>query len=516
MPFLFFLRRNPTVKIEFLSTLKLKVCLGFLLIFILFQSAFSQPISTAPPKIKLAVIIVFDQFRADYLTRFSPQYLPASLPQKKVGGFKYLMEQGANFIDCRFDHYPLYTAPGHAIVVTGGEPYKTLIVGNEWYDENQQKKVYAVSDPKFGLSPRNLGSTTLGDELKLSTEQKSKVVSISLKDRAAILLGGFTADEVFWFDSNHWVTSDFYGKHIPAWAEKVNDGLGKTKEDLVSPRGNELTWNMAMEAVKNEKLGNHDVPDLLTINFASNDYVGHVYGPDSQEVKRMSIASDRGLSAFLNFLNVSVPGGLKSILLVVTADHGIGSLPEYLNSIRIPSERLDPQMTIKTVEDRLTLRFGEGPWVSSFIPPFMYLNPKTISHYSIEEATVEQEAVDALSEEPSILAAYGRTQIMKGALPRNEVSLSIEKSFVPLRSGELVIVPGANVIWSSPKSKEAVHESLYTYDTHVPLLLYGAGIKPGTYTEPVKPIDIAPTVAYLLKTQFPSACEGKILTEAIH
>lgn len=428
-----------------------------------------------------------------------------------------MIEHGANFADCRFDHYPLYTSVGHAVISTGGEPYKTLIVGNEWYDETQHKKVYSVSDPEFLKSPRNLGSTTIGDELKLATEAQSKIVAISLKDRAAILLGGFSADDVFWFNesTNRWETNLFYAKNLPAWVEAINAKLGGKKQNLISAHGNAITWELAAEAVKTELLGKHDVPDLLEVNFSGNDLVGHVYGPDSPEVKRITIASDRQLSQFLNFLQSTVPGGLNSVLLVVTSDHGIASKPEMLKAMRIPGERVNPQAIQDTVEKRLTDRYGEGPWVSAFTPPYLYLNPEAMAHYQLDSETAEKAALETLSEIPSVFAAYGRSQIIEGKTPETELAKTIEKSFVPSRSGNVVVVLRPNAIWSKPSSKQDEHQAPYPYDTHVPLILFGANIKPGVYLDPVKPIDIAPTLAYLLKTQFPSASEGKILKEAI-
>lgn len=495
----------------------------FILVFFA-PSVFSRG-TASPPKIRLAVILVFDQFRADYLSRFEKNFLPSHPRNGQVGGFRYLVEQGAYFADCRYDHYPLYTAPGHAVISTGGEPYKTHIVGNEWYDADQNMDVGAVEDFEFGQSPRHLASTTIGDELKLATHRKSKVIALSLKDRAAILLGGFDADAVLWLDekSRIWTTSSFYSSHLPAWAENFNQTIrprfpASYEALTVSPKGNEMTFAMAETAIVGEKLGNHETPDFLAVNFASTDYVGHKYGPFSPEVKKMTIQTDRRLSEFLKFLQCHVPGGLNSILIVATSDHGVAWRPETLQTFKIPATRIDPEETKTLVENALLKRFGastEGPWVEDFIPPYLYFNPKKARLNPNMEPLLEYYSIQALETQPWAQAVYGRAQIQRGQLPHDAIAEAVERSFSPNRSGDLVIVPKAGDFWSGKTSVQTEHLTPYPYDTHVPLIMMGPGIKTGLYTKPVKPKDIAPTLSYLLKTEMPSACEGKILTEAL-
>ncbi len=556
-------------QIESEVALKQKLIILTTLSLFLLNGGFARPLHSPTP-IRLAVILVFDQFRSDYLTRFSPYFLPAKLSNGKVGGFRFLMENGANFVDCRFDHYPLETAPGHAVISTGGDPYKTGIVANNWYNSNSKKETYVVADDAYGQSPRNLFSTTIGDELKLATGEKSKVVALSLKDRAAILLGGFTANTVLWFDSKTggWVTSSFYTKVLPNWVKWINDGgraqsffgkrwkplasssayhfsrttrMGQSPKNalgidfphpvtggedhpgeayydalLTSPYGNDLTWETATASIQGEQLGQHDVPDLLAVNFASHDYIGHVFGPFSPEAEDAVLRADRALSDFLNYLNRTVPGGLQSVLLVATGDHGVAPIPEYLQSLRIPSYRLTTRLVEDMVERDFTAHFGPGPWVADFIPPYLYFDQESIAKSHLSQEMLEKEAVRILSGEPWIEAAFGKTQILEGRLPRNAFGTAVAKSFVPGRSGDVVLIPRIYEAWyASASAQGTTHLTPYSYDTHVPLLLFGRGVRPGIYAEPVKPNDIAPTFSFLLNTQFPPASEGRILKEAL-
>lgn len=494
-----------------IRSLKLYFYLFFFCLLLFPPGLFARPLAPPAP-VHLAVILVFDQMRADYLTRFSRNFLPARLPDGRIGGFNYLISEGANFVNCNFDHYPLYTSPGHAVISTGGEPYKTGIVANQWYDASQKKEIYSVEDPEFGQSPRHLASTTLGDELKLATDRKSKVVAISYKDRAAILLGGFMADDVLWYDSKKhaWTSSPFYFKNPPNWLQTFNS----KNPNLADP--NALTWQMTKEAVKQESLGTHEAPDLLAVNLANHDYVGHEHGPYSQEIEQVTVQADRQLSDFLNFLNVHVSGGIRSTLIVVTADHGVGPVAEQFRAWRIPAFRISQKQTQQLVEDALTKRFGAGPWVENFLPPFLYLNTDTINDRKQSEADVESEAEKILLKQPWIQAVFTRTRILHGELPANELAGAIARSFVPERSGNLVIVPKINMAWFGEKSNlQATHLTPYSYDTHVPLLLVGPNVHQGTYANQVRPSDIAPTLAYLLSTAFPAASEGKILWEAL-
>lgn len=533
--------------------------------------------SAAP---KLAVVLVVDQFRYDYLLRFREQYLPARTPSGQVGGFRFLMEQGAHFTDARYNHYPLFTGPGHAVVLTGANPAMTGIAGNEWFDRATGEEVYCAADPAyqwvggspagklFGTSPANLGATTIGDQLKMATRGKARVVSISLKDRAAIFLGGRMADEVVWYDkrTGRWVTSTYYAadRHLPAWTEEKSSGgfvpslvgkswtpfsertvtgeprpsmavaaadagtpgagfqhrLGDTAGPkfydalTVTPFGNDLTLRAARAAVRSEHLGAGTATDLLAINLSSNDYVGHAYGPDSPEVADMCLRTDLQLAEFFRFLDGAVPGGLDRVLLVLTADHGVAPVPEEARQRKLDAGRIPFAAITQAANAALARQFGEGEWVTGFTEPALYLKASTLVERKVAPRDAEEVAARALEAVPGVLAAYTRSQILEGRLPDTPITRMVVNGYSRAVGGDVVVVP--KPFWFLEDSVRATgHGTPYAYDTHVPLLLHGPGVQPGLYSRSVHLIDLAPTLAALLGTELPSGCEGQTLSEAV-
>lgn len=538
--------------------------------------AWSAPNGGRP---RLVVVISIDQFRADYLTRFHDLYLPARTG-KRVGGFRYLMERGAWFVDAHHDHLPLATGPGHSVLLTGAYPYKSGIVSNDWYDRDAKRQVYCVSDARYplvgddsgeGVSPARLLVTTVGDELKMATGNKARVFGIALKDRAAVLMAGHLADGVYWFDdkTGGWITSRYWqhngtlpdwlvawnGRHIPqnafgkTWNLSVSEqalrrlwtpnneyagnpsGLGThfphritggttapgpaaNRAFATTPFANEYTLQSALHLVREERLGNHEAPDLLVINLSSNDYIGHAFGPDSSEVLDTSVRTDRYLADFLNGLKEAVPGGLADVDVVVTADHGVAPIAAAAEDAGLPGGRWDPERAIEAVQAALTREFGPGQWVAGYGEPCLYLNWDLLNQKGIARGRAERIAADALEQLPGIYAAYTRSDILAGRLPRTDIARHVTLGFHPARSGDVVIVslPG---YMASGRKTGTTHGEPYAYDTHVPILIAGFGIKPGVYLQRVSTADIAPTLAWLLKVQEPSGCDGHILAPAV-
>jgi len=532
-----------------------------------------------PARPRLTVVISIDQFRADYLTRFEDLYLPAR-SGKRVGGFRYLMERGAWFVDVHHDHLPLATGPGHSVLLTGAYPYKSGIVSNDWYDREAKREVYCVQDDRYplvgteggeGISPARLLVTTVGDELKMATGNRAKVFGIALKDRAAVLMAGHLADGVFWFDdkTGGWVSSRYWQRNgtLPEWLVRWNErhipqnAFGKTWDLSVdikalrrlwtpgneyagdpshlgvhfphvitgglatagpaanrafatTPFANEYTLQSALQLIREERLGHHEAPDLLVINLSSNDYIGHAYGPDSPEVLDTSVRTDKYLADFLNSLQDLVPGGLANVDVVVTADHGVAPIGAAAEDAGLPGGRWDPNRAIEVVQEALAKAFGPGKWVVGYGEPCLYLNWELLDHAGISHDRAERVAAEALERIPGIYAAYTRSDILAGRLPRTDIARHVTLGFHPARSGDVVIVSLPGYMASSRKTG-TTHGEPYAYDTHVPLLLAGFGIKPGVYTERVSTADIAPTLAWLLRVQEPSGCDGHILTPAL-
>jgi predicted AlkP superfamily pyrophosphatase or phosphodiesterase len=581
-------------------------------------------LSGPPPR--LVVVISIDQFRGDYLTRFADLWLPAAgvtgepgqkMPGK-VGGFRYLMERGAYFTDARHDHYPLFTGPGHAVLLTGAPPYKSGIVGNSWFDRELGRRRYCVGDDASplvgaavaagktggastagamgaagiagatgatraagasgaalgatrasGVSPATLRVSTVGDELKMATGGRARVWGLALKDRAAVLMAGRLADGALWFDdeSGAWISSRFYRpdgtlppwvaawnaqRHADAWFGKewtlsvpaaalarvwtpgsrwatdpsalgtgfphlVNGGGARPGKDFYSafvttPFGNDFTLEMARELVRREGLGQGEVPDLLAINLSSNDYVGHAYGPDSPEVLDTAVRTDRQLAGFFAFLDQAVPGGLGGVLLVVTADHGVAPVPGAAREAKLPAGAVDEGAVAAAAERALQAAYGAGKWVTALVEANLYLDLAALDAHQVPHAAAEDAAAAAVGRLPGIYAAYGRTRILEGRLPRTDVGDRLERSFHPKVSGDVVLV--SDPFWVPGTLSGTTHGSPYAYDTQVPLLLAGPGIRPGRYAARVSTLDLAPTLADLLGVLPPAGSEGRVLAEA--
>jgi predicted AlkP superfamily pyrophosphatase or phosphodiesterase len=588
-------------------------------------------LSGPPPR--LVVVISIDQFRGDYLTRFADLWLPAvgvaGAPGQetpgKVGGFRYLMEHGAYFTDARHDHYPLFTGPGHAVLLTGAPPYKSGIVGNAWYDRELGRRRYCVEDDasplvgvagtagetsetgaagtagamgatrvagasratlgaarastaapamtggaaRTGVSPATLRVSTVGDELKMATGGRARVWGLALKDRAAVLLAGRLADGALWFDdaSGAWISSRYYRpdgtlppwvaawnaeRHADAWFGKewtlsvpaaalarawtpggrwaappshlgaafphrVDGGAAGPGKDYynalaTTPFGNDFTLEMARELVRRERLGQGEVPDLLAINLSSNDYLGHAYGPDSPEVLDAAVRTDAQLAAFFAFLDQAVPGGLGRVLIALSADHGVAPVPGAAREAKLPAGAYDEDAVATAAERALQAAYGPGKWVTALVESNLYLDLAALDAHQVPHAAAEDLAAAAVGRLPGIYAAYGRTRILEGRLPRTDLADRLERSFHPRLSGDVVLV--SEPFWVPGKLSGTTHGTPYAYDTQVPLLLAGPGIRPGRYAARASTLDLAPTLADLLGLLPPAGSEGRILAEA--
>ncbi|RYX82298.1 alkaline phosphatase family protein [bacterium] len=535
---------------------------------------------------RLVVEIVVDQFRSDYLDRFDDLFLPAGRGQS-TGGFRFLRERGADFSAARYPHFPLFTAPGHAVVSTGGYPYKTGIVGNDWYDKSARSPLYSVSDSGAKvvsddasskakpMSPKNLRSSTLGDELKMATGGRSKVVTLSLKDRTAVLLGGRLSDASVWFDDStgRWVSSDFYCKtgQLPAWVHDINErkipnsnfgqnwvgslpsavlnrgwrptgappfdhpihGLGSQfphpvnggqtapssayyKAWVLTPWANQFVLDSAQQAVQSEGLGKDEVPDLLAINLATNDYVGHAFGPDSPEMVDITVQTDKQLSKLFRFLDRTVPGGLANVTIALTGDHGVVPLVEDLAAAGFRAKRIEESEITTAAQNALVERYGAGKWILDYVEPSLYLDTDALKAAKIDPEEAQKVAARAVAALDGIYTAFTATQIEDGRLPNNDIGMRIAKGYYPKVSGDVMVITEAyHFIEGSPFSNNTTHGTVYSYDTHVPILLNGFGIRPGVYREEVSPADIAPSLSQILGITYPSACDGKPLAAAL-
>jgi predicted AlkP superfamily pyrophosphatase or phosphodiesterase len=492
------------------------------------------------------VLIVIDQFRYDYLTRFRAEY---------TGGFDRLMKTGAFFSNAYFQHFPTVTAVGHGTVLTGATPSVSGIINNEWFDTDTGARVTSVYDPKVrllggsggaGASPHRLMVSTVGDELKMSGKSPSKVIGVSYKDRAAILPPGHMADGAYWFDdkTGSFVSSTFYFEDLPAWVKEFNsagrsrqysnrewkslsqsagNGNGQVLKKLPeagspgyfdalesSPFGNELLTGFAERAIEAERLGTRGATDLLTVSFSSNDHLGHEVGPDSVEVREMSLQTDRVIGDFFRFLDGKI--GLDNILVVLTGDHGVAPLPETMAARKMPGGRLSDKVALNAVQSALTARFGEGDWIRFGSYGTFYFNGDLIRQKNLKASEVHETAAAALLKIPQVFRVYTREQLIAGQVLPDQVGRRVLNGFHVARGGDVIAL--LNPYWMF-SGHGTTHGSAFHYDSHVPLIFMGPGVKPGRYDQNVALNDLAPTLAAMLDVETPSGSSGRVLTEML-
>jgi predicted AlkP superfamily pyrophosphatase or phosphodiesterase len=511
------------------------------------------------PRPRLVVAIAVDQLRADYIERFRPYF--------GAGGFNLFLQRGASFAQARYAHATTSTCPGHAVILTGSYGEVNGIIANEWYDTRAGRPTYCAEDAAVtligsrgpGVSPRKLFGATVGDVLKTATAGLSRVVTVSVKDRSAIMLGGQLADAAYWIVDTLFVTSTYYRPDLPAWVREFNASraisqyFGRTWERLLpatayqmmgpddepaerdvagmgrtfphrmagidavhsSPFLNDVVADFAMRAVDAEGLGGDTVPDLLGLSFSATDGVGHTYGPESHEVMDATVRLDRTLQRLFSFLDRTI--GLGNVDVVLTADHGVAPMPEVLARIRPGStaRRLDPAIIDSAVRKALSARYGQvdAPgWVVYHVPPQIYLNRAALAALNIPVEDAERVAQAAVRSVPGVhevLTGSELTRLRAAGAESGPV-----RSFHPARSGNLYYM--LEPYWLPDASASgAEHGSGWRYDQEVPLLWFGRGILPGVHQDPADVADIAPTLSALLGLLSPGGSQGRVLSEML-
>ncbi len=560
-------------------------------------AAAPTPELNAKPEVRLVVLVVFDQLRADLIAR------PDWREHFGSDGFRRLQDDGAWFTHCHYPYAITSTGPGHGAMLTGAPPATTGLVNNEWYDRKQKGDVYCAGESRFELvpsppaavkgeeaatrsfryagSPTRLLAPTVADVLKQYTGGRGKVFGVSLKDRSAILPSGQRPDGAFWFDGR-FVTSTYYADAVPKWVAEFNssgkpeayfgkdwvrvrpdlnydklagpdkgDGEaagvgqgvtfphpmfgGKEKDgtpfDSVkeagakyydalacSPFGNELLLDFAKTCIDAEHLGADDEPDLLTVSFSSNDLIGHTWGPDSHEVLDCTLRSDAVLAGLLAHLDAKVGEGKYAVVL--TADHGICPLPEFAakHPERYPdakgAKRVPGLALLTGAELHLREKFGKPNtsddksttkgWIEVPSPPYFYLNHKVAADHKVPVATVAAELAKWLETQDGVQAAYTAARIAEVITHKPDPELErVRLAYHPERSGDVYVVLSPYHLLNAPNSTSKIftgttHGAPHAYDTHVPLLVYGPGVKGGVREEAVAPLHAAPIVAKFL------------------
>jgi len=550
------------------SSMKVRSCILPFFAFVLLAASLSSAagIVTQP---RLIVVITLDQFPYEYLARFQKHLGPS--------GFNYLLD-GAVFANATFKHANTSTGPGHAVILSGTYGRTNGIVSNNWYDRTLRRRVYCVEDRNVrllgsdaeGRSPANYTALTYGDMLRINTAFRAKVIALSNKDRAAILPGGKFANIALWMRDSVFVSSTYYAETLPTWVQKFNasgkinsyfgsvwekalppsayqevdrddaphedgeDGLGLTFPHrirgndslkitpsyysalLASPFGAEVLAELAKQATIGEELGKRGVTDLLSVSFSSTDYVGHAFGPQSQEVLDMTVRMDRILTDFFSFLDRHV--GLSHCLFVLTSDHGVSPSSEYLEAQSESKviQRYQYKEIVASAESLLTRRFPQTQktkWIENSSGGSILFSPEALAAANISAEVAGRIICDSMLLRPEIATALTREQV-RNLNPGTRLERRIRNSFYESRSGDVLLV--TRPLWAQGEPGHgASHGSPVEWDAHVPVLFRGAGVKPGIYFGEASPADIAPTLSALTGVEFTPMNEGRVLEEAI-
>lgn len=503
-------------------------------------------------KPKLIVGIVVDQMRYDFLYRYYDRYTK--------NGFKKLLQHGTNCSSTHYNYAPTFTGPGHASIYTGTTPSIHGIIANNWWDKNTHQSVYCVADLQNknihddklsnGMSPRALLSTTMGDELRISNNFRSKVIGIALKDRAAILPAGHNANAAYWLDpqNGNFTSSSFYVEKLPTWVDSFNEKkhtekyLSKSWETLYpissynnsindnnkyeepfakdalpifpynlsalkkehgyglinnTPFGSSLTKEFAIETIRQESLGKDNYTDLLAISFSAPDYIGHQFGPTSVEIEDTYLRLDQDIADLLHYLNRHIKK--KNYILFLTADHGAQYNSNFLIDHKIPAGLFSTK-NIQEILQKFCISNYSIPLVDKIINQQVYWNEDSISRYRVDRKILNEEAIGFLRQLEGITDVFC-TDHLSGTY-----ATKISNGIYPKRSGDLILQ--FNPAWMDHGGTGTTHGSTYNYDTHIPLLWYGRGIKQKKISTPIDITDIAPTIQEHLNISLPNGCTG--------
>lgn len=537
--------------------LKLKSIMRKFVLFLLIVATLNSQAQQRP---KLVVGIVVDQMKMEYLYRFSDDL--------SSNGFKRLMNNGYTFHNMHYNYVPTYTAPGHASIYTGATPSTHGIVGNEWFNRSIGKEMYCTDDATVkiigdgsekegAMSPKNLLSTTITDELRMSTNFKGKVIGMSIKDRGAILPAGHFANWAFWYSkTGAFISSTFYGKALPDWVTQFNQekrymnyinkgwdllkpiatyneslpddnpyegkidkttgpvfpyDLNKIYADKgadilrTTPYGNDFLAELAMKAIEKEELGKDNITDFLAVSFSSTDYVGHEFGPRSIELQDTYLRLDQTLATFLDYLDKTV--GKDNYLLFLTADHAGAENSNYLKDNKYNVKNVPAKDIVDGLKKYSVDTFGVD-LVLNYSNFNLFFNKTVIKEKGLELVKVKQSFKDYLMTQEQVKRVYTEEEIL--ASTGDDYFLSfIAKGYDPKQNGDIVLLDKAGYLEYKPTGTS--HGTANSYDTHVPLLFYGWQIPKGESHAKKHITQIAPTLSQLLKIPFPNGTESEVL-----
>lgn len=523
-----------------------------------------------PDRPKLVVGMVVDQMCWDYLYRYNERFHPK-------GGFRRLLDEGFNCHNTRINYLPAVTAIGHATVYTGSVPSVHGIAGNYFYDrgrptyctqDNEATTIGAEQGKSGQMSPRNLLATTIGDELRVATNFRSRVVGVALKDRGAILPAGHSATAAYWFDdkSGNFISSSYYMSGLPRWVDVFNrrrlpekylkqgwrtmyamrtytnstadateyeapwgdvpatlpldtkslmekHGYGVIR---TTPMGNELTLDMARAAIEGEKLGmRRDSTDFLAVSLSSTDYIGHKYATFSVEIEDTYLRLDKALGEFFDYLDQQI--GKGEYVFFITADHAAAHNLTLMRDRKLPGKKWRSDIAKKRIDSIAREVTGLDEKLLIDISNFeIYFDEAKIDAKGIDRNKLYAAVVKDLEAQEGIAYAVRADQVQTYPLPY-EIQMRIVNGYNRHRSGAIFVVlhPGWDIGRGDGPIRGTSHSVWVPYDTHIPLIFMGKNVPRGHLYREVYMTDIAPTLAFLLKTQLPTGCIGKPITELL-
>ncbi|ELR70254.1 Alkaline phosphatase [Fulvivirga imtechensis AK7] len=510
-------------------------------------------------KPRLVVGVVVDQMAQEYLYRFGSRF--------GDDGFKKLMNDGFQLRNVHYNYVPTYTGPGHASIFTGTTPAVHGVTGNYWFSKSLGSMIYCAGDnteqtvgsasDKGKMSPRNMLTTTFADELLLSNQKRSKSVGVSIKDRGAIFPAGHLG-QAYWYDHTNgkFITSTYYADKLPQWVEKFNqrkladtylkrkweplydidtytasgpdkspyEGKIEGKEavfpyDLSShrdysllpgtPFGNDILLDMALAALEGEQLGKGDYTDFLSVSFSSTDYIGHDFGPNSVELEDTYLRLDKNIASLIRALDMQV--GKDNYILFLTSDHAVAEVPQFLIDSKVPAGYFSIDLKHE-ITAALSQRYGDGEWVRNVSNMQIFLNRELIFNKGIKLHEVQEFAAHYILQYDGLLESYPAYVINWLDYAAGGIKGLLARGYNQKRSGDVLY--SLEPAWlDSKRSTGTTHGSAFTYDTHVPLLWYGANITPGVSVSYTEITDIVPTLCLMLEIKLPNGVTGQPIEE---
>jgi predicted AlkP superfamily pyrophosphatase or phosphodiesterase len=499
------------------------------------------------PRPKLVVVITVDQLRPDYLDRYRTQL---------IGGLALLVKHGAVFTDAYQDHAVTETAPGHSTILSGRWPAHTGIIRNNAGVQDSTAPLIGFTGA--GASPARFRGTALFDWLR-AAEPGARALSVSGKDRGAILPIGRAKTDVYWYYAGVFTTSHYYADSLPEWVRAFNgrrvpfkaagatwnlllparaypepdsvpyehggkdftfphrlspDSARAALEYLGVPSMDSLTLAFALEGVRALRLGSRGVTDLLAVSLSTTDYVGHAYGPDSREMHDQVLRLDRSLGLFLQQLFVRY--GSENVLVVLTADHGMTPFPERSRAEgHRDAERVNVDTLIASVNQALDARAGGDRWLEFDTGLLLLTQRARLVAAGVDVDSVIGAVAARLRAVPGVLRVARPVELARADTATDAVSRRWIHTVPPDAGVELVVTVRPYSIWAIAGPPLAMHGQPSDLDAHVPLIFWGRAIERGTYRGRVSTVDIAPTLARVLGLTPAEPLDGRARTEAL-